>query len=161
MPVLDALFPGVAEAGAAGYAGRWFTRSSPEDRARLRKAVAALSREARARHARAIARLDRSEMEGLVAWLLEEDAAVFWFLRSLALEAGFAHPVHGGNKDGWGWRLVGAGGDPQPRGFTPLEVATAAPVTRPVVAPPGWFPGAALAATTRTYASSVSARREA
>jgi len=141
VPVLDALFPGVAEAGAAGYAGRWFTGSSPKDRARLRKAVAALSREARARYARAIARLDRAELEGLVASLLENDAPVFWFLRSMALEAAFAHPVHGGNKDGWGWRLVGAVGDPQPRGFSALEVASAAPVTRAVVAPARWNAG--------------------
>jgi choline dehydrogenase-like flavoprotein len=114
----------VAEAGAAGYVRRWFAKSPPQDRARLRKAVAALGRGA--------------DIDDLIAALLAKDAQTFWFLRSLALEAAFAHPVHGGNKNGWGWRLVGAVGDPQPRGFTMHEVATASPVMRKVAAPARW-----------------------
>jgi gluconate 2-dehydrogenase alpha chain len=131
VPLLDALFPGVAGAGAEGYVTRWLARSSPKDRARLRKTIVMLAAAARKRYGRTIASLEPAHVDELIAWLREgADAPAFWTLRLLALEAALAHPRHGGNRDGWGWRLVGAVGDPQPRGFTPLEVAEAAPVTR-------------------------------
>ncbi len=143
--MLDALFPGAAGAGATGYLRRRLARSSSEERARLRKTGVVLARAARARYGRAIASLDPTDIDGLITALREHsgDADTFWFLRSLALEAALAHPIHGGNKNGWGWRLVGAVGDPQPRGFTAQEVATAAPVTRKVVAPARWNAGLA------------------
>ena len=150
--MLDALFPGVAEAGAVGYLTRRLARSSSEERARLRKTGFVLAGAARARYGRAIASLDRPEIDRLVTALREHggDAGTFWFLRSLALEAALAHPIHGGNKNGWGWRLVGAVGDPQPRGFTPLEVATAAPVSRKAAAPARWNAGLVAKGSART-----------
>lgn len=59
---------------------------------------------------------------------MPHDPDAFALLRGLAHEAALAHPSHGGNRDGWGWRLVGAAGDPQPRGFTARELAEATPV---------------------------------
>ena len=46
----------------------------------------------------------------------------------MALEAALGDPRYGGNKDGWGWDLVGAVGDPQPRGFTVAEHTHATPL---------------------------------
>ena len=66
------------------------------------------------------------------------DGAAFWPLRLLALEAAFAHPRHGGNKDGWGWRLLGAVGDPQPRGYRAAEAASAVPIASTVRAQTRW-----------------------
>jgi gluconate 2-dehydrogenase alpha chain len=149
--VLDALFPGVADRGAAGYMRRWLARSTPAERARLRKTIGALTRDARSRYDRPMAKLDRAEIDALIASHAGgPDKSAFWSLRSIALEAAFAHPAYGGNKDGWGWRLVGTVGDPQPRGFTALEVATAAPVRRAVAAPARWNAGLVSRSRTRS-----------
>jgi gluconate 2-dehydrogenase alpha chain len=111
--ILDALFPGVAAAGARRYVDRWLARASSRETA-------------------AVARAARFEIDVLVAGsgrgAQGEAAGAFWLLRSLAMEAAFAHPAHGGNRGGWGWRLAGAVGDPQPRGFTASELASAKPV---------------------------------
>lgn len=111
---LDALFPGVTDAGAATFVARWLDRAAPTDRRRLAGAVAAF---------------ERGGTDELGADLL--------WLRGLAIECAFGHPRHGGNRDGRFWSEVGAVGDPQPRGFTVAEhelaetVATAvAPQTR-------------------------------
>ena len=69
------------------------------------------------------------------------DRAALLALRQIALEAAFAHPSHGANRDGWGWRLVGSVGDPQPRGFSATELATAKPVLPVVRAPLRWNAG--------------------
>ena len=146
MPVLDALFPGVAAAGAERYVTRWLTRAPREERSALRKSVVALARAARLRYGRPLARLDRESLDALIASLRDDDGAAaqtFWSLRLMALEAALAHPSHGGNRGGWGWRLVGAVGDPQPRGFTIREVETATPVTAAVAAPMRWTSGLA------------------
>ena len=151
VPVLDALFPGVAVAGADAYLARRLARSTAAERARLRTIAAALARDARSRFGRTIANLDRAEIDALIASLVDgADAAAFWTLRSMALEAAFAHPIHGGNRDGWGWRLVGTVGDPQPRGFTAAEVASAAPAMRPVTALTRWEAGLASKSRSRS-----------
>jgi choline dehydrogenase-like flavoprotein len=132
VPVLDALFPGVQDAGAPRYVARWLADATPASRAGLRRALAALDRAAREAHGRSLARLDRASLDAVVSAIADgadTDARRAAFtLRALALEAAFTHPSHGGNKNGWGWRLAGSAGDPQPRGFTSSEVATAAPV---------------------------------
>lgn len=66
------------------------------------------------------------------------------FLRAIALEAAFTHPRYGGNERGWGWRLVGATGDPQPRGFTVEVHATGAAVAAPVRPLTRWRAGVPL-----------------
>lgn len=109
VPALDALFPGVAAAGAATFLARWLARAEPTEKRRLRGALSVY------------------EVGGVDA-LGEE----LWWLRQLALEAAFGHPRHGGNRDGWGWRLVGAVGDPQPLGFTLAQHTTATTVSSPV-----------------------------
>src|SRR5439155_23716890 len=93
---------------------------------------------------RPIARLGSAELAAVIASYRERDEPdragrrPFWTVRGLALEAAFAHPRHGGNRGGWGWRLVGSAGDPQPRGFTADEAATAAPVPARVRTPATW-----------------------
>jgi choline dehydrogenase-like flavoprotein len=148
VPVLDALFPGVAGAGADTYVTRWLAHSSPESVSGLRKVMVALGRASRTRYGRALTRLDRESVDALIASLRAGrdlgdgmEGRAFWSLRQMALEAALAHPSHGGNRDGWGWRLVGAVGDPQPRGFTVVQLATAAPVRRPLTAPARWTAG--------------------
>lgn len=71
------------------------------------------------------------------------------FLREIALGAAFAHPRHGGNRGGWGWRLVGAVGDPQPRGFTLAEHSRATPVESTSGPLTRWRTGGALRAGRR------------
>jgi len=115
------------------YVTRWLAAATPATRASLRRSLAVLDRVARDTHRRPLARLERAALDALVATVAAErdvvDASTALFaLRAIALEAAFAHPSHGGNRDGWGWRLAGSIGDPQPRGFTAKELATAAPV---------------------------------
>ena len=148
MPVLDALFPGVAAAGAHRYVTRWLARASREDQAGIRKAATALAGAARRRYRCSLGRLGREDLDALLGSFAEVgggapglDVRVFWALRQLALEAALAHPSHGGNRDGWGWRLAGAVGDPQPRGFTAGEVTTATPVASAAAAPLRWTAG--------------------
>ncbi|MGH6944458.1 MAG: hypothetical protein ACREH6_09590, partial [Geminicoccaceae bacterium] len=99
------MFPGVAGAGAGRVFDRWWRAARPKERRRMREAVASLGGDA-----------DPGALP----------ADVFWILRRLALAAAFGDPRHGGNQGGWGWRLVGSNGDPQPRGFTAEERRTAA-----------------------------------
>ena len=108
MPVLDALFPGVGAHGADRSLARWLARATRPEAARRRRAVRLL----------AVSLRDGAE----------HDPDAFALLRGLAHEAAFAHPSSGGDRGGWGWRLVGATGDPQPRGFTRRELADAIPV---------------------------------
>lgn len=164
LPVLDALFPGVAAAGADRYLAGWIRRAGAPERARLRAAIATLERGARGRYGRPLARLDRAQLGALVAELREErptarpkgegprtsgaqddgtTGQLFWWLRLLALEAAFAHPRLGGNRGGWGWRLVGALGDPQPRGFTREEHETGVAVPTGVAPQTRWRAGLA------------------
>ena len=147
-PVLDALFPGVADAGAQRYVTRWLARASRADLAGVRRAVATLVTAARIRYRRPLARLGPEDLDALLGSLADPgsgasgpDTRAFWVLRQLALEAALAHPSHGGNRGGWGWRLVGAVGDPQPRGFTAAEVMTAKPVSSVAAAPLRWSAG--------------------
>lgn len=112
---------------------RWLAAATPAARVSLRRSLAVLDRVARDTHGRALARLERTALDALVAAVTADreaaDArAALFALRAIALEAAFAPPSHGGNRDGWGWRLLGSIGDPQPRGFSPQELATAAPV---------------------------------
>lgn len=110
---------------------RWLAAATPAARVSLRRSLAVLDRVARDTHGRALARLERTALDALVAAVTADreaaDArAALFALRAIALEAAFAPPSHGGNRDGWGWRLLGSIGDPQPRGFSPQELATAA-----------------------------------
>jgi len=112
---------------------RWLAAATPATRASLRRSLAVLDRIARDTHGRALARLERTALDTLVAAIAADrensDArAALFALRAIALEAAFAPPSHGGNRGGWGWQLAGSIGDPQPRGFTEKELATAAPV---------------------------------
>ncbi len=111
---------------------RWLT-ATPAARASLRRSLEVLDRVARDAHGRPLVRLERAELNALVAAVAAESGATdaraaLLALRAIALEAAFAHPSHGGNRDGWGWRLAGSIGDPQPRGFTAKQLTTAAPV---------------------------------
>jgi gluconate 2-dehydrogenase alpha chain len=133
VPILDALFPGAADAGAARYVTRWLAAATPASRVSLRRALVALDRVARDTRGRPLARLERAALDTLVAAIAGDPEATdgrraLFALRAIALEAAFAHPSHGGNLEGWGWRLAGSVGDPQPRGFTAEQSATAAPV---------------------------------
>jgi choline dehydrogenase-like flavoprotein len=147
VPVLDALFPGVAAAGAARYLSGWSQRAAAFERRRLRVVLASLGRKARDRYQRPLSRLDPAQLGALLDDLLaerptaESGSSSFFWLRQLALEAAFSHPRLGGNENGWGWRLVGAVGDPQPRGFTVEELASAAPVTTAVGSQTRWRTG--------------------
>jgi hypothetical protein len=48
--------------------------------------------------------------DAAIATLEREDPAAFALLRSLVVEGAFGDPLHGGNKDGAGWRLLGYAG---------------------------------------------------
>jgi gluconate 2-dehydrogenase alpha chain len=112
---------------------RWLAAATPASRASLRRSLAVLDRVARVARGRPLARLEHSTLDALVATIADDPAAAderaaLFALRAIALEAAFADPSHGGNREGWGWRLAGSVGDPQPRGFTATEFTTAAPV---------------------------------
>ena len=143
----------MSEAGAPRYVARWLADATPASRAALRRALVALDRGARDAHGRSLARLDRTALDALVGTLAggADSAArrAVFTLRQVALEAAFAHPSHGGNRNGWGWRLAGSAGDPQPRGFTPRELATAAPVRLAIRPPARWTATLSSGAVTR------------
>jgi choline dehydrogenase-like flavoprotein len=126
------LFPGVAAAGASEYVTRWFATATPAARASLRRSVVSLDRVARQTRGRSLATLERDALDAFVTAVAQgpdtgDARAALFALRAVALEAAFADPAHGGNRGGWGWRLAGSVGDPQPRGFTAAELTTAAP----------------------------------
>jgi choline dehydrogenase-like flavoprotein len=112
---------------------RWLAGATPASRVSLRQALLALDRVARERRGRPLAHLERAALDALLAAVADdpgaaEARAALFALRAIALEAAFADPSYGGNRDGWGWRLLGSVGDPQPRGFRAQEFATASPV---------------------------------
>ncbi len=71
------------------------------------------------------------------------------------MEAAFAHPRYGGNRGGWGWELVGAVGDPQPRGFTAAETANATAVKATVAPLATWRAGIGASRTHRDDADVI------
>ena len=152
--VLDAILPGVAAAGASRYATRWLADATPRERTVVRRTIGALTRAARERFAKPLDALTSDEHGALLTALrsgeLAVDASAFWALRTIANEAAFAHPRYGGNKDGWGWRLVGAVGDPQPRGYRASEAATARPIASEVRARTTWRASFASRSATRS-----------
>jgi choline dehydrogenase-like flavoprotein len=112
----------------------WLRRAVPRERARFTRLVARV---------RAHADLDALALDDLL------------FLRAVALEAAFADPRYGGNKAGWGWRLVGAAGDPQPTGFTLEEHERALPVAPAVRPLARWRAGIPVRATRRDDADVI------
>ena len=95
----------------------------------VRRALAYLAGEARRTIGKPLGDIDESAVGGLLDALRDSPGGglPFWTLRRMALEAALGDPRYGGNRDGWGWHLVGAVGDPQPRGFTAAQLANGTP----------------------------------
>jgi gluconate 2-dehydrogenase gamma chain len=103
---------GAREADAIEYVRRRLDREDPELLAALRLRL----------------RTDGADPAALVANLADvpsgsPDDRLFRRIRAWAWEGFLCDPSHGGNRDRVGWRRFGVAGPPQPRGFTPEELA--------------------------------------
>lgn len=78
----------------------------------LAAALATLDGDARAQHGRAFAALDAIDQDALMLRFQDRDPQNFSALLHLAVEGAFADPIHGGNRDGAGWKLIGFAADP-------------------------------------------------
>lgn len=115
--------PGAVEVRAVVYLDRALAGAERDLQPRYRAALKALDRLARARHRRAFAECAVADQDGLLTDLEanrtpefgEPGAAPAFFelLRAHTLEGLFCDPVHGGNHELVGWRLLGYPG-PQP-----------------------------------------------
>lgn len=103
--------PGATEAGAVDYVTARLPRESPELVAALRT------------HLPAAAGDPDATVAALAADPATPDFQVFRRLRQWAWEGFLCEPKHGGNRDQVGWTRFGITGPPQPRGFTPAELA--------------------------------------
>ena len=123
----DELGPGAIEAGAMYYADRALAGAEQNNQARYRAGVRSLDALATARFGAVFNDCSKAQQDVLVGHLAAQaapDAEVapgeaptgltfFEMLRAHTLEGMFSDPVHGGNRNLSGWKLLGYPG-PQP-----------------------------------------------
>lgn len=102
--------PGATEAGAIDYVTGRLHKEDPELIAALR---AQLARDETA----------DTVIAGLASDPASYDFQIFRRLRQWAWEGFLCEPKHGGNQNQVGWTRFGINGTPQPRGWTPAELA--------------------------------------
>ena len=134
----DDLGPGATEAGALVYLDR--ALAGPELRLQglYRAGIRRLNAAAQGRHGDVFAGCTAAQQDGMIE-ALERDAlfepgstptalAFFEALRAHTIEGMFSDPVHGGNRNFAGWRLLGYPG-PQP-GYSHTEQQLDAVIVR-------------------------------
>lgn len=123
----DDLGPGAVEAGAVYYVDRALAGAEQNNQGRYRAGVRSLDVLAGARFGTAFADCDPMQQDELIGHLAAQAApdtevapgeaptglAFFEILRAHTLEGMFSDPVHGGNRNLSGWKLLGYPG-PQP-----------------------------------------------
>jgi gluconate 2-dehydrogenase gamma chain len=134
----DDLGPGAVAAGAVFYLDRSLAGAEQASQLPYRAGIASLDALARRRCGAAFRECTAAEQDVLMADLARGAApefglapsgpAFFEMLRTHTLEGIFSDPVHGGNRNLSGWRLLGYPG-PQP-GYTHAEQQLDAPIVR-------------------------------
>ncbi len=138
----DELGPGAREAGTMHYADQTLAGVEQDHQRMYRSGVQLLDASCRERFGRPFADCAPDDQDALVAemaagavatqpWAAEDlgwSLAWFELLREHTLEGMFGDPVHGGNRDLAGWKLLGYPG-PQP-GYSHEEQQLDAIVTR-------------------------------
>lgn len=108
----DELGPGALAAGVLEFVERALEGTLPELRSTYDEGLTALDGLARAADGRSFADLDVTERVALLA-RVESGAygtgpqSFFELVRLHTVQGMFADPVHGGNRGGVGWRLIG------------------------------------------------------
>ncbi len=138
----DELGPGAVEAGTVSYADHTLAGVEQGNQTRYRAGVKLLDAACRARFGHAFADCGHVEQDAMVSDMaagsvppvtgaaedLDWAVAFFELLREHTLEGMFSDPVHGGNRDLAGWKLLGYLG-PQP-GYSHEEQQLDAVVVR-------------------------------
>ena len=111
--------PGAIALGVPTFVDRQLaTDTYAKWRDQIRKDLADLDLDARARFGTTFAHLSASDQDTLLAtWSIgnEQQTTFLSRLMYLTVEGAFSDPVHGGNKDGAGWTLIGfAPSQPRP-----------------------------------------------
>jgi gluconate 2-dehydrogenase gamma chain len=119
----DDLGAGAVEAGALVYLDRALTGADLHLQGTYRQGIKQLNAAAADRHGKAFAACTPAEQDAMVDGLAKDTLfalgssptalALFEALRAHTIEGMFSDPVHGGNRDFAGWRLLGYPG-PQP-----------------------------------------------
>jgi gluconate 2-dehydrogenase gamma chain len=119
----DELGPGAIEAGALYYLDRALAGAEAHLQGFYRSGLRQLDAAARARFGRSFAECAPVQQDDLIEAMARDAlpafgktppaAAFFEALRSHTIEGVFSDPVHGGNRDFAGWKLLGYPG-PQP-----------------------------------------------
>jgi gluconate 2-dehydrogenase gamma chain len=99
--------PGAREAGAVYFADRALGAFMSELLPEIRAGLARLDERALAAGDRPFAELTEARQDELVAAVEREDPAFFSFARSLVVLGMVSDPMHGGNRDGVGWQMIG------------------------------------------------------
>ena len=133
------LDPGAREAGVLQYLEGALSGPYTHLLSVYRAGLADVDRAARARHGRPFVRVSDAEQDAILAAMDRNDVPEF---RSMpprdfltlcidhTMEGVFSDPIHGGNRDFAGWKVVGYPG-PQ-GGYTADEQIQTAPLRRPL-----------------------------
>jgi gluconate 2-dehydrogenase gamma chain len=108
--------PGAVDLGVPEYIDRMLTDDVMKNwREPMRRGLALLDERAQAKLAAPFAQAPADAQDEILAAIERETRGPTGFfarLSHLTLEGAFGDPVHGGNRDGAGWRLVGFRADP-------------------------------------------------
>lgn len=134
----DNLGPGAVEAGAIVYLDRALMGAEQRFQGLYRSGIRQLDAVARDRFGTAFADCPPAQQDELIGVMANGDLpafgraptalAFFEALRAHTIEGMFSDPVHGGNRDFAGWRLLGYPG-PQPS-YSHAEQQLDAPIVR-------------------------------
>ena len=119
----DDLGPGAKRAGAITYLDRALAGAEKQHQQAYRTAIKRLDGIAHAKFGAGFGECSNDQQDALIGALADDTlpefgsaptgAAFFGMLRAHTIEGVFADPVHGGNRDFAGWRLLGYPG-PKP-----------------------------------------------